>query len=124
MNSREHYRQNKDAYLAKNRRNKRKYRKANRSRKADYLGGLGCIDCGETEPVLLEFAHRDPSAKLANVSQLMGRSAWRKVVVEIAKCDLRCVNCDRKQTAAQFGWTKLSLQMAAKMAARGSSSVR
>lgn len=116
-NSREHYRQNKDAYLAKNRRNKPKYKQRNRSRKADYVAGLACIDCGATDPVVLEFDHRDAATKFANVSRLMAAHSWAKVRAEIAKCDLRCVNCHRKQTAAQFGWMRRSLQIAAKMAA-------
>jgi len=116
-NSREHYRQNKSAYLAKNRRNKPKYHQRNRSRKAQYVAELSCVACGEADPVVLEFDHRDPATKFANVSRLMARHSWAKVRAEIAKCDLRCVNCHRRQTALQFGWVKRSLQVAAKMAA-------
>jgi hypothetical protein len=116
-NSREHYRQNKSAYLAKNRRNKPKYRQRNRSRKAQYVADLACVSCGESDSVVLEFDHRDAATKVANVSRLMALHSWAKVRAEIAKCDLRCVNCHRKQTALQFGWMKRSLQVAAKMAA-------
>ena len=114
---REHYRRNKGAYLAKNRRNKPKYKQRNRSRKAQYVADLACVDCGETDPLLLEFDHRDGATKVANVSRLMAAHSWAKVKTEIAKCDLRCVNCHRKQTAAQFGWMSRSLQIAAKLAA-------
>jgi hypothetical protein len=31
---------------------------------------------------------------------------WRRVLVEIEKCDVRCANCHRKRTAQQFGWRK------------------
>jgi hypothetical protein len=113
---REHYRRNKSAYLAKNRRNKPKYKRRNRSKKAEYVADLACVDCGEKDPVVLEFDHRDGAEKLANVSRLMAAHSWAKVSAEIAKCDLRCVNCHRKHTAAQFGWMSRSLQMAAKMA--------
>jgi hypothetical protein len=116
-NSREHYRRNKDSYLAKNRRNKPKYKQRNRSRKAEYVADLACIDCGETDPVVLEFDHRDATTKVANVSRLMAAHSWAKVQAEIAKCDLRCVNCHRKHTATQFEWMRRSLQIAAKMAA-------
>jgi hypothetical protein len=114
---REHYRRNKEAYLAKNRRNKPKYKQRNRSRKAAYVAELACIDCGESDPVVLEFDHRDAATKLANVSRLMAAHSWAKVEAEIAKCDIRCVNCHRKQTASQFGWMRRSLQIASKMAA-------
>jgi hypothetical protein len=115
--SREHYRRNKPRYLARNRRNKRRYRSRNRSRKAEYVAGLACVDCGESDPVLLEFDHRDAADKLANVSRLMAAHSWARVQVEIAKCDIRCVNCHRRRTAAQFGWTKHRPQTTAKMSA-------
>lgn len=114
---RSHYRRNQSAYLAKNRRNKPKYKQRHRSRKAEYVADLACVDCGETEPLLLEFDHRDAATKVANVSRLMAAHSWAKVRAEIAKCDLRCVNCHRKQTALQFGWMTRSLQIAAKIAA-------
>src|SRR6266850_135011 len=115
--SREHYRRNKPRYLARNRRNKGRYRSRNRSRKAEYVAGLACVDCGESDPVLLEFDHRDAADKLANVSRLMAAHSWARVQAEIAKCDIRCVNCHRRRTAAQFGWTKHRPQTPAKMSA-------
>ena len=107
--SRKHYRANKARYLERNRTNKKRYRTRNRSRKAEFVAGLACIDCGETNPVVLEFDHRDGSVKLANVSRLMAAHAWDRVEAEIAKCDVRCVNCHRRRTAIQFGWTKVAL---------------
>jgi len=116
-NSREHYQHNKDAYIARGRANKRKHRSRQRSRKSEYIRGLACVDCGETDVVVLEFDHRDASAKVDSVSRLMARHAWQKVLAEIEKCEIRCSNCHRKRTAEQFGWMKQSLQIAAKMAA-------
>jgi hypothetical protein len=76
------------------------------------LRKLRCIDCGEADPVVLEFDHRDRSEKRANVSRLLA-NGWATVLCEIEKCDIRCVNCHRRRTAEQFGWTKLSLHVAA-----------
>jgi hypothetical protein len=111
-NSRKHYRKNKARYLERNRTNKKRYRRRNRSRKAEYVAGLACVDCGETNPVVLEFAHRDRAKKTANVSRLMASHSWERVEIEIAKCDIRCVNCHRRQTAAQFRWAKVNLSAA------------
>jgi hypothetical protein len=32
--------------------------------------------------------------------------AWSKVEAEMTKCDVRCANCHRRRTAAQFDWPK------------------
>jgi hypothetical protein len=58
----------------------------------------GCVDCGYREhPAALDFDHRDPAHKTAEVSQI-ARHGWAKVVAEIAKCDVRCANCHRVRT--------------------------
>jgi hypothetical protein len=55
-----------------------------------------CIDCGERDPVVLDFDHRD--AKRANVSLLARRSGVARLEAEIALCDVRCANCHRIRT--------------------------
>jgi len=56
--------------------------------------------------VLLDFDHRDPATKRCDVARLAVRKPWSAVLVEIAKCDVRCVNCHRKRTAEQFNWRR------------------
>ena len=34
------------------------------------------------------------------------RYSWNAILVEIAKCDIRCANCHRRRTASQYGWDK------------------
>ena len=109
----EHYRKNRPAYLARAKKNRKNFRGRNRSRMLDYLVGKSCIDCGEADPVLLEFDHRDGAEKEAEVASLIRNREWTRVAAEIAKCDVRCANCHRRRTAAQFNWTRLTLQMAA-----------
>jgi hypothetical protein len=71
----------------------------------EYLKTHPCVDCGETDPVVLEFDHRDTETKKANVSELvMGKSSLTKLQEEINKCDIRCSNCHKRKTAIQFGW--------------------
>jgi hypothetical protein len=110
---REHYRKNKPEYLARGKRNKRSYRRQNRARLIEYLRGKSCIDCGESDPVVLEFDHRDGAEKVDEVGRSIGSGQWARVVAEIAKCEIRCGNCHRGRTAEQFGWAKRALQIAA-----------
>lgn len=59
----------------------------------DYLLEHPCVDCGERNPVVLEFDHL--SGKVENISKMMFRSSVQRLKKEIAKCDVVCVNCHR-----------------------------
>lgn len=76
-----------------------------------YLLDHPCVDCGETDPVVLEFDHVR-GTKVDNVSTLIRRSRkWEVVKEEIAKCDVRCANCHKRKTAKDFGYIKLHLHI-------------
>lgn len=59
---------------------------------------LKCQRCPEDNPVCLDFHHRDPAEKEISIYQAM-RQRWsqEKVLAEIAKCDVLCANCHRKE---------------------------
>lgn len=62
-----------------------------------------CADCGQQFPYyVMDFDHRDGSAKVANVNRLVQDAAWEKVRREIEKCDLVCSNCHRIRTHARM----------------------
>lgn len=65
-----------------------------------------CLDCGETNPVVLEFDHVKGN-KVAAVA-VLSKDCWslEKIQEEINKCEVRCANCHRKKTALQLGWYK------------------
>lgn len=70
----------------------------------DYLAGHPCVDCGEADPVVLDFDHVR-GTKAANVSLLVKNMApLVRVKDEIAKCEVRCANCHRRKTAREWGW--------------------
>lgn len=56
----------------------------------------GCCMCPEREPVCLDLHHVDPCQKEMNVSSVIARRTWDRVLVEINKCVVVCSNCHRK----------------------------
>ena len=71
----------------------------------DIKSESGCLDCGENDPIVLEFDHRNPDEKECNVSDMVKRGrSIKSIKKEIEKCDVVCANCHRKRTAKQFGW--------------------
>ncbi len=87
------------------------YHAENLRRLVEYLLLHPCVDCGEPDPIVLEFDHRDRSTKGTTVANIMRYSAWSQVEAEIRKCDVRCANRHRRRTARQMGWGKVALAM-------------
>lgn len=85
------------------RRSERAKAYVNRRRKAtrkllDAIKNVPCMDCGGTfHPAAMQFDHRDPSTKVANVGQMTNHSL-QKVMEEVAKCDIVCANCHAIRT--------------------------
>ena len=68
-----------------------------------YLAAHPCVDCGEPDPVVLEFDH--VGAKRGNVGELVGQGlSLRRLRVEIKRCEVVCVNCHRRRTANRGRW--------------------
>ncbi len=68
----------------------------------DYISSRSCVDCGESDPVVLEFDHVR-GIKKAPIAKLLS-SSWSTILAEISKCDLVCSNCHRRRTAFRQGW--------------------
>ena len=99
-----HYRDNSGYYKAKAHTYDNSARQKRRQYVWDYLSEHPCVDCGEPDPVVLEFDHINPAKKLSNVSSLTSRYSWVFLLAEIAKCEIRCANCHRRKTAEQLGY--------------------
>ena len=77
-----------------------------RQRIWDFLLKNPCIDCGEDNPIVLQFDHV-LGDKIESVSHMATQLfKWESVEKEIAKCVIRCANCHTKRTAQVFGWYK------------------
>lgn len=75
----------------------------NKRRVLAYLRAHPCTDCGETDPVVLEFDHRGD--KTHGIAELLHwHVRWEVIAAEIAKCEVRCANCHRRRTAQRSGW--------------------
>jgi hypothetical protein len=70
---------------------------------AEYFKTHPCVDCGVTDPRVLEFDHRDPSTKSFSIGAVKARYTWDRMLEEIAKCDVRCANCHRIRHATERG---------------------
>lgn len=67
----------------------------------DHLRSRACIDCGECDPVVLEFDHVR-GTKVKNLSDMvLGGWSLGTIQNEIEKCDIRCANCHRRITHAR-----------------------
>jgi hypothetical protein len=105
--AREHYLRNKTRHATADWGRKRSGR-GDLGREIDeYLRAHACVDCGETDPLVLEFDHRDGVDKLETIAFLRVRGTRQELLAEIGKCDVRCSNCHQRRTAKQFGWAKL-----------------
>lgn len=79
----------------------------NRERLRELLRNSECMDCGIRDFAVLEFDHRDPHDKRADVSTLVRQyHCWPTIAREIAKCDVVCASCHRRRTARYFRWHK------------------
>jgi hypothetical protein len=68
----------------------------------DYLRKHPCVDCGESDIVVLDFDHVRGIKR--NTISILKNSSLKAVKEEIPKCVVRCANCHRRKTARQRGW--------------------
>jgi len=70
-------------------------RKRNRKHIANIKSQAQCVDCGEKNPVVLDFDHVR-GEKLGDVSNMVNQSYGIEALEkEIEKCEIRCSNCHR-----------------------------
>lgn len=87
-----HYLDNKDAYIRRKNERKRTLIEWLQTYKSEHP----CIECGESEPICIDFHHVDPAQKEVNVASLVNCGSLKKLQAEIEKCVPLCANCHRK----------------------------
>jgi len=85
--------------------------KENRIMVYKYLLEHPCVDCGETNPLVLEFDHIGATKKEYNISDLLKQQDQRKIIIEMNKCEVRCRNCHIIKTAERGGWLDYHLSL-------------
>lgn len=104
--NRDWYQKNKDRAKERSARNNLRYREEMLSWIKEYLLVHPCVDCGEGDPVVLDFDHlRD---KTQNISTLLQRRHKAALKSEVEKCEVVCANCHRRRTSQRQGWNKLT----------------
>ena len=72
----------------------------------EYFKEHPCVDCGETDPIVLQSDHVR-GQKRNNISTMVCRGwAWSSILTELEKCETRCANCHMRKTAREQGWFK------------------
>ena len=93
--SKRHYEKNKDKIKARTRVRNKSQEKKNRHFVKWVKNRSCCIDCGETNPLVLDFDHVE-GEKIMNISDMARTSYSRETIMtEIDKCEVRCSNCHR-----------------------------
>ena len=93
----EHYRRNRQRYIDQAAELKRKNRRERTIYLIEFFKANPCVDCGEADPVVLEFDH--VGAKQFEVTKLFAERSWEKILEEMKVCEVVCANCHRRRTA-------------------------
>lgn len=106
--NRESYRRTKPAHLARTKRWSDVRREENRLFLWEHKLRNPCVDCGETDPRVLQFDHVR-GKKGADISYLAfsAKASQDALAREIKKCDVRCANCHLKRTWDRAGYKGL-----------------
>lgn len=100
FNQHEWYLKNKSRLIAE----QKDRRRRRRQEFLEFKRTLACIKCGESHPGCLDFHHKDPSQKDGLLSVVVNAN-WpmHKIKAEIAKCEVLCANCHRKEHFDELG---------------------
>jgi hypothetical protein len=96
-----HYRANRERYIRNARARQTRVNAERFEYLLDYLRANPCVDCEESDPMVLEFDHIGP--KRFDISSGIRNRNWEDVLTEIAACEVVCANCHRRRTYRRAG---------------------
>jgi len=70
----------------------------------EYLNAHPCVDCGETDPIVLDFDHCRGEKSFGISKAINGGYSKKRLLEEVKKCDVRCTKCHRRKTASENGY--------------------
>jgi hypothetical protein len=105
-----HYAANKRRYIERAQERKRELALERTLYLIAFFRSHPCVDCGEADPVVLEFDHRRD--KLFSIGMELSQRKWQSILAEIEKCDVVCANCHRRRTALRRGTLRARLMAA------------
>jgi ArsR family metal-binding transcriptional regulator len=108
-NTKRWYRENSKHHIANVHRKRKINFQENTRLIYEYLLTHPCVDCGEPDPIVLDFDHVLGVKHRAVCVLLRGAHKWETILKEIAKCVVRCANCHRRKTAKQFNYLRYKL---------------
>jgi hypothetical protein len=100
----EHYSRNKQRYIDSARRRTERIIAERTAYLVSFLREHPCVDCGESDPLVLEFDHL--REKRFSIGRGMRERPWKAVLAEIEKCDVVCANCHRRRTNRRGGFIR------------------
>jgi hypothetical protein len=98
------YERNKASHIAKVNTNRKKLIQKAQQYVWDFLLLHACAECGETDPVVLEFDHVRGMKRMAVGDMARLGYGIETIKEEIGKCEVRCANCHRRKTHSERGW--------------------
>jgi hypothetical protein len=102
-----HYAANRQLYIERARRRKQVVGEQRVAYLVEFLSAHPCVDCGESDPIVLEFDHL--ADKAFTIGEGLRDRNWDSVLAEIAKCDVVCANCHRRRTARRGGFLRTAM---------------
>jgi hypothetical protein len=106
----EHYAQNRQRYIDQAGRVKRRLMRERTLYLIEYFKTHPCTDCGELDPIVLEFDHLGD--KEFAIGPELSRRNWPSILAEMEKCEVVCANCHRRRTARRRGALRAILTQA------------
>ncbi len=103
---RAHYLRNKKRYIQNAKERRERIHRIRTEWLIAYLRDHPCVECGESDPIVLEFDHVEGTKEFNVGAAFRGSRSWADVVKEIGKCEIVCANCHRKRTSRRGGFLK------------------
>lgn len=97
--SKGYYQTHQAKMTSQNRANNKLTRSKRHIQMLEFLATKVCKDCNTPDTRVLEFDHLPEYEKTMDVGRMLCSGwSWKRVLQEIAKCDIVCANCHRIRT--------------------------